>query len=440
MSYSPVLSYFLDNLNGYSTNVFKLQGQGVPQTATANQILRFTLPANSLLNMRSFAVHFKAITEGTTAGARLPAKIDSLVERVEVTVGGVQLSAGSNYYNVLCHAKQALMGSKTDPVLGHPEIVRDRKYVDNGAITTTGNETYSSSKAMFAINKWEGFLGSCEPKVIDSGLLPDIVVSISLASNSVCTSSAGVGLEGAGATDITDAGSLNATYTLSDIYATIECLNLMDGTYDNMVSTMIQQRGFLEVPFKNYIAFRDNTASSMRFSVATASLDRIWVAHHVANHTTQAAPVTVTGYLTNTTGANYVPLHGAKEKYLGNRFNFSEATTDSTYQFSLNGALLPQFQGSFEDMMQISENSVLGPPQKDHGLHTMKNHYAVFCARLNLPESEYSRVISGMDTRGVSLNGFYNIYGNTANRDITLFAECSSILRIGQGQQLEVIM
>ena len=107
MSYPPALTYYLDRLQGFSTNIFRLESQN-NDTATANKILRFSLPANALLNMRTFALHFNAKTTATGQGARLPAKIDTLIERVEVTAGGVQLSQGLNNYNVLRHAKDAL--------------------------------------------------------------------------------------------------------------------------------------------------------------------------------------------------------------------------------------------------------------------------------------------------------------------------------------------
>ena len=84
MSYSPNLTYFLDRLQGFSTNIFRLETNG-SDSATANKIIRFSLPSNALLNMRSFALHFNAKTTEDSAGARLPAKIDSLIERVEVT-------------------------------------------------------------------------------------------------------------------------------------------------------------------------------------------------------------------------------------------------------------------------------------------------------------------------------------------------------------------
>jgi hypothetical protein len=51
-----------------------------------------------------------------------------------------------------------------DPVLGHSRMVREISYVNGSTITTTNNEVYSSAgKPLFAIDKWHGFLGSCEP-------------------------------------------------------------------------------------------------------------------------------------------------------------------------------------------------------------------------------------------------------------------------------------
>lgn len=450
MSYSPALSYFLDRLQGFSTNVFRLEPQN-QDTASANKILRFTLPSNALLNMRSFSVHFNAVTAGATAGARLPAKIDTLVDRVEVTAGGVQLSAGANFYNVLRHAKDALMGDSCCPVLGHPEIVRAESYVDSSAIAGTNNETYSSANksTQFAIQKWEGFLGTCEPKILDSSLMPDLVVSIYLAGNEVLTSSAGVALDGAGAGDIVDAGAGGASYTLNNIHATIECLGLAGSVYNNMVAGMIASQGFLEIPFKQYFSFQDTVTNTMRFTQATQSLDRIWVCHRQNAFGTQAAPVRVAGYIqhnaTTTTGvAEFEGMEYNKEKYVGPFYNFTEPPTASKvlYQFQLNGAYYPQFKATFEEMYNISANSVLGKPAHKHGLATMKSNYSVQCIRLNMPESEFSRLISGLDTRAVSLNGYYtvdNINTGSYTPTVNLFCECTSSLKVGAGRMLEVV-
>ena len=90
-------------------------------------------------------------------------------------------------------------------------------------------------------------------------------------------------------------------------------------------------------------------------------------------------------------------------------------------------------------MYEISKNSVLGKPQEQMGLATLKNDYSVQCVRLNLPESEFSRLISGLDTRSVSLNGYYNMSGLSGTPTVNLFAEITSTLRIGSGKLLECV-
>jgi hypothetical protein len=454
MSYSPNLSFFLNKLNGFSTNYFRLEAQNAT-TATPNQIIRFTLPSNALLNLRSFAFHFTATTSSTSSGiARLPPDIASLVERVEVSCGGVQLSAGANYYNVLCAAKRALTDKMVDPVLSHPEMVRLTSYVDGAS--KTANETYTGSTSHFCIKQWEGFLGSAEPKIMDSSLVPDIVVSIYLADTSVLANVAGTKIAGTATTGIDVDGSGTVSYELSNIHATIECIGLADGTYDNMVSSMIQTKGFLEVPFKQYYSFQDTHSGQMRFSVATQSLDRLWVCHRNDDYNTSVGAVPLSGYKQTgaftaaTTGGSPTVDVGAPEFDIGGTLDYNKErlTTAAldfpspsgtlTYQFQLNGAYVPQFRATFEEMYQISCNSVNGTMQNKVGLKTMKDNLNVHCVRLNLPESEYGRIISGLNTRSVSLNGYYNISGMTNTPTVNLFAECTSTLMIGSGRQLSV--
>ena len=77
-AYPESMRYFLDEVNGFSTNTFKLFPQN-QDSATANRILRFTLPSNSLLNLRSFSLFFNMTTEGNLAGGRLPLSRNSVM-------------------------------------------------------------------------------------------------------------------------------------------------------------------------------------------------------------------------------------------------------------------------------------------------------------------------------------------------------------------------
>ena len=483
MSYSPSLVFFLERLSGFSTNYFRLEPQS-GEKYSSGRLIRFTLPSNALLNMRTFAMHFNATIAGGNR-ARLPAKIDSLIERVEVSAGGIQLSQGLNFYNVLRHAKDALTGNKANAAQGHPEIVREVSYVD-GSDKGGGNETYTpkSKEGLFCINHWEGFLGTCEPKILDTSLLPDLVVTIYLTTNNVLTDSRGTSMD-------TDAGSAAnsfyvkqptsaATYELENVHATIECIGLADATYDNMVSSMIAQKGFVEVPFKQYFSFNNAHSGTTRFTVATQSLDRVWLGFRDSDFNSGVqAPHPVAGHLTGTettatftrggggdiTAASVVEVgrsaYGGrfdtnKEKFVGPYYRFQECKgsndtddwnpgaihdgTVPTYQLQLNGAYYPQFSATAEEMFEVSRNSVIGGQiLSNMSMQQYKDSYFVMCARFNMPDSEFSRTISGLDTRSVSLNGYFNTMNVEGEPNLVIFCECSSTLRIGAGRQIEVI-
>ena len=212
-------------------------------TSGPNSITRITLPANILLNLRSFKLHFRAsLVEATSTGGRLPADLSTLVERVEVSAGGVQLSQGTNFYNTLVNAKAAIQGSRCDSVTGHSEMVR-ANYFDgssgtNGLMSTGTpgeNEKYTGTGTPHVIDKWEGFLGTCEPKILDASILPDLVVSIYWASNSVLASCKDSTTHALFTTVPTNGAK--AFFEIRNIHASIEIIGLADSVYDNMVSS-----------------------------------------------------------------------------------------------------------------------------------------------------------------------------------------------------------
>ena len=73
------VSFFMQRLAGVSSSHFKISPQGATE-ATSNKIIRFELPSNTLLNFRNIRFFFNAATEGSSAGGRLPNKIDSLID------------------------------------------------------------------------------------------------------------------------------------------------------------------------------------------------------------------------------------------------------------------------------------------------------------------------------------------------------------------------
>lgn len=62
-----------------------------------------------------------------------------MFDRVEVSIGGVQLAQGSNYTHVLNYARNAVLGKREDLLVGHGEMQRLNSYTESGAIGLVEN-------------------------------------------------------------------------------------------------------------------------------------------------------------------------------------------------------------------------------------------------------------------------------------------------------------
>jgi len=450
MSYSPKLQYFCERLEGLSVGLFRLEPQNQSNGITPQSIIRFTLPSNALVDIHSFGFHFNAQTNagGTTVAVRLPNKIESLINRVEVSVGGVAVSAGSNFYNVLAHAKAVVDGDYDDAGMNHPEIIptgAGNNYVDGTNLTNGEAPTNANGVAQFCVNKWCGFLGECEPRVLDTSLMGDIVITIYLEQANLATTISD-NITAAGFITSGTLGGVLPTYTLNNVYATIRCYSMANGVYDNMIAEQMSSTGSLEVGFKQYFSFRDVNTGSTRYTVASQSLDRVIVAHHENANPAGATlhPVLASGYSAIGATASDRTLNLVKTKYLAPYFNFSEpapaAGLACLFEHQLNGAKFPQYRATLEDMLQITRMSshYEDKSNADMGLQQYRSNNCVNAIKLTL-DAPNARYIQGLDTRSVSLNGYYYIYNLNANKTITLFCECTSSLLISAGRQIAIV-
>jgi hypothetical protein len=465
-------------MQGVSTSHFKIN----PQTSGdvgANRILRFEVPSNTIVNFRSLRLfmNVECTNSTNTKATSLPPDFSSLIERVSVYVGGVLVANGFNGYNTLVHTKAALQGSKCGP-LGHPEMVRHRRYhsfLDSGKVNAslTDNtadtclETYAGDSAgndLFCIDNFEGLLGTIEPQNLDTGLIGTVVIEISLADNTVCSVSATRALPAVQATDVYSVVGTagfdlalgtpgTPSYTLKNVNMQVEVLSLATNVLDTIVEQRIGQIGYLSLPFKNYFSFSNTHDSSTRFNVNSASWDRVWFAFRDTDFASVKPPVRIKGYkvadaVATSTGAPEYDSGGTlntnTEKYKPTYFNFREnkalPTTATTYQLQINSASVPNYRLSAPELLALSMNS-LDYYDKNHKLtlHQYKCNYFVGCMRFCLPDSDYSRLGSGIDCRGVSSSCALNTTGLTSS-NVTIFAECTSELRIGAGRQIEVII
>jgi hypothetical protein len=89
------------------------------------------------------------------------------------------------------------------------------------------------------------------------------------------------------------------------------------------------------------------------------------------------------------------------------------------------------------EALAMTKNSV-DYPKKVMSLDQYKSNYMVQVWRFNLPESDMTRNATGLDSRSVSAMGALETTG-VSSCALTLFAECTSELRVGAGRSIEVV-
>jgi len=473
----PNVSYFMSRLMGVSTSHFKIYPQN-SGSQSANKILRFELPSNTLLNLRSCRMLFNITTTATDTltQARLPNDTRSFIDRMAIYMGGVLVQNSFSNYNTLVHAKKALGADRcSDTTLTHPEICRATSY-HTGSAFSTGlvagrNETYDTLANQLAIVDWEGFLGTAEPEIIDTGLFPQITIEITLADNIVCPSithadattlalAQNLTQTGSGICNTSTTGT--ASYTMDNITMQVEVLGMASSVLDEVVAQRISQVGYLSIPFKNYFSFSSSHSATSRFNVNSASWDRLWVAWRDSAGGAVSAPVPVSGYkltgafvaatsAASPTVAIGIPQYDSggsldtnREKYIARAFNFVEpllsGQTVSNYQLQINSANYPAYKLTVPEVYTLTKNSIdIYDKSRMMSLDQYRDNFFVQCYRFCLPQADYSRLASGLDTRATSAQCALVTENVTTSTPCFIFAEVTSELRVAN-RAIEVII
>ena len=458
MSVSSALQFQCNRLDGLSTGVFRLEAQNATSNLPAQSVIRVTLPSNSLCDLHSTSFHFDVNTTSGAAGligCRLPNKIETMINRVSVQIGGVEVASGANFYNLLCHVKDVINGCWQDDFgMNHPKIntavTAPLNYVcANLALTNEEVTDAVGREAYYCIDNWYGFLGECQPRVLDTALIGDCVITLFLEQPSLCLTMSDDFNTDAGFITSVALGGAVPNYVVNNVYFTIRCYNLADGAYENMIASIMASnpRG-LEMGFKQYASFRDLNTGASRFSVSTQSLDAIMVAHHTLNGTTPAGadqhPILPLGAPQLITGSGPQTVDGqATLGYMHPYTQFAApaavAGQATEYQFSLNGATYPMYRMTRMDVYQVMRLAgQYDYRNKQYGFNQFVTDHFVSAIKLTL-DAYNAREIQGLNCRGIALNGFYNIFNTAGNTTITLFCEMTSSLFIDAGRQISVV-
>jgi hypothetical protein len=428
-AYPRNLSYFVKRLANYSRNTYRLQTLNT-NTASASQIITVDLPNNALVDLSTLVWYFEGTTTcsgGTTPSCVFPRNIETVIERVEVEVNGQLISPGCASYS---HLWQII----SDTTMGE-DCTNRRAVMQKGLNLTSLAVSTTESATPYTIVNWLGFLGSAQPTVLDTNLLGNVRVRITLSPTAVL---------------ITSGSPTSLGFSLNNMFFSVDCISIDDGMYYNLHDQFLSKGGVYEIPFNNFYSFSQAITSagdgSVKFSLSTQSLNQLWATFAYGNGSAPNTLDTASATTGSTSGI------GSSQYFL------RSACGITGYQFNINNQYCPNFRPNrdiaFTLLMNsygLSQDTVGGPNKNLGSLALWRDRYWVAATSLDHAVSADERFISGLNTLGNVAQGFFeyssavvtsNFAGASLSQNPTalIFAQTSAVLQVGAGRQIQIIL
>lgn len=411
MSLPSNLQFFLNRLSGYARNTYRISTVN-NDNAVASGFVTVDMPSNALLDLSTFSWHFKGSTtttgtQGSTNTCAFPRHIESIIDSLSVEVNGQLISSIPTQYN-------QVWNMLADTTLG-TDAMKRRQILQNSApvAAVAANET----NRPFCIQNWLGFLGSVQPQCIDSGALGSIRVRIGLAPSSILVSSS--------------TPATGPSYSLSDMFFTIDCLSIDDGSFHASYANYLAGGGVLEMPYTDLYSFSAGnvqSAGTVRFSLSTQSLDMVMCSFVETNTPNVLNPDSGTStFFRRNIGANNSALQ---------------------YQYNINNVFSPTLRISGDQAfaqlctaLNVAQDTLGGMTPELDTLAKWRSSFWVAAYRFCHDADSDARLVSGVDSRGSVSQCFLEYSGLdvTTPKLAILFAFGKSVLRVGGGRLIEKV-
>lgn len=405
--YPRNMSYVLNKLNGYSRQKYKLSPNiSESQTLTAGNTIICPLPENSIVDLDTFAWFFTL----TTPAGNLPSKhIETLISKVSVECNGRMIDEGFDGYNLLWRRL-------ADFTLGDKESIRG--VLNNGigsASVSASNVAITNQR--YSVYNFMGFVGTAQPRCIDTSLLGSMRVVITLAPNAVVMKH----------TDGAAAG-----YSLGGNYFTIETITMNDGgLYANTLAQRLNDSANpIEIPFQTFSRFSPGLTSLAQTTTGTLS--------------TESLDVLIGMYQDSNASSALVNSANAVLKS-SQWFKTGSSNLTQSY-FTINNNPYPT--NCFEphdafyqtlSTLALSQDSLGASDPAMSNLTNFRDNMFCHMVKLNHNTATDERVKSGLNLRGTNATISYTTTGTEGNITPHLFAGYTSVLRVEPFKQLSVI-
>lgn len=280
-SFPKNLAYNLKELGKVgSINKNKLKINSDNSSYKNGNIIRFNLPVGRMIDLRSIVIYAKGTIASTTDNCHFPrGGLHSLIEQLQVTCGGRNLSTINNYnyiFNVLSDIEGYSsfdQHSKRITELIDPTVKYTAAHgTQNSPITATklSTGTASDSGVLFCANNFLGFFNSSVSS-INTNDLGAIQVSITLAPAQCLYSNP----EAAAAAS----APTNVSYTLEEVFMTLDTMTFSSGLYYDLLEAQLRGDG-LNIAYYDYISLPGTLTSKigtvqLSTQVNASSLDQV---------------------------------------------------------------------------------------------------------------------------------------------------------------------
>ena len=403
-----------------------------PQTARANDYIKFTLPAGCIIDPTTLSIHGKISTDYGTATASadycIPPKFSQcLIQELRVSFNNVLVFQCNEYNQLYAAYMKHLAGDAERNRMSFFEFSRNW----TGAAPTA--DTNWSSIPFF----WTGFLGSplATGNLINTSLTGECLIEIRLAPTSALIAANGTAF----------------TYSITDLSAQYDCV-VTDSLYEELILRRLEA-GPLEFAFKNYMCSvgSSQTVNNMnhRMAISTKSLDAVWASTLPSDYLTAGNT-----YMTAIESSKYF-YHGDENGRLGTvslqigntmypQYQMVDASEVAAMTFAGMG-ILQDTLGSTCELLKGPVNTT-GTVARASFLDPIVKGNFIAYFRLNLcPISEiYSySTLSGINTQGASpfIQVTYRQDASATGSSTLcpwMALEYTSVMRVGKYRQIEV--
>lgn len=473
-SFPTSLSYRIKSLVG---NMSRVGVKMTPDRTTGispNDIITIKLPNSSLVDLRTFNFFYQFSTSSSTGTFLHPRYSSSLIERISIIINGSQIDMISGYnfcYNTLMDLEGSSFDQFSkrnvceffDPSLkftsADPTSSAD---VALAGANWTASGTAAPAKIDGAITHWLGFLGSCQPQILDTSDLGDVFIQIQFANPYVLPSTIN-------ATAQTLAGG---SYTLDNVYATCDVISFASDEYYSLKASKLASSG-LNVGFYSYLnaRFASVTKSSginVNWNVSANSLDQIICTMCKTDQNSTWKPMVVYG--ANDAGATVYNMSQIVADPLGKVNNTGTIRTEvlgdgfmNSYYFIRNGQAIKESRVSINNRplnygfispkeIFIETMKALGYNHIDLGTNGINacifslvhfcKYYFAHIEDLTIQDTK-DFWISGLNSLGSTLTITWEANFNGSSNAQTcipvLYARLSKILNIQPGRNISVI-